>query len=343
MKRSGEYGMTVVELMIGLAISLLITLIVGSLYVNSKGIFNIENSVSRLQEHSRFGIDMLETDLRMAGFRGCRGFLSPPVNTLNSASYQYQYAQGLYGFHATGGGWAPTLDASISSLTPSPVAGTDVITVWVPDQPALALLAPMTTASDDPQVGANSVFNSGDIAIISDCNAATIFQVTAANPQATGVLTHGVTGTPGNASSDLQHVYGADASVYHMTARTYFIAASTLKAGTKSVWRYCVPSCDGAQQLEELAEGVENLQVSYGIDTDGDGAANAYVAADNVTTNNHWANVVSVKLQLLMATVQNNVAVSPQSYAFAGASITATDKRIRVPLTTVVALRNRTS
>jgi type IV pilus assembly protein PilW len=51
--------------------------------------------------------------------------------------------------------------------------------------------------------------------------------------------------------------------------------------------------------------------------------------------------VVSVNAQVLLATVRDNVATSPQPYSFAGATTTPTDKRMRSVLSSVVTVRNR--
>ena len=71
---------------------------------------------------------------------------------------------------------------------------------------------------------------------------------------------------------------------------------------------------------------------------DGDKAANRYVTADGVGT---WGNVVSVKAQLLLATVRDNVTTSPQAYTFDSVTTTPTDKRLRTVLSSVITVRNR--
>jgi type IV pilus assembly protein PilW len=332
---------TLVELMVGLAVSLFITLIIQTIYTNTKNVSSIEDSLSRLQENGRFAIEMMESDIRMAGFLGCRGQSMSPLNVLNGSAYQYQYAQGIYGFYGAGGSWSPALDSSISSF--SPLINTDVMTVWSTDQAGLPLIQALSSSTDNPNVGANTVFNNGDIALITDCNARAVFEVTETNPQTTGILSHAVTTTPspGNAANNFQHIYGLDASVYRVTARTYYIAPSLRKPGSNSLWRYCVPKCVGTTQNDELSEGVDDLYIVYGIDTDGDGAANRYLTADSVTTGGFWPNVVSVKINLLLATLSASSTLSQMSYSFAGQTVTPTDRKLRSSMTTVIALRNR--
>ena len=53
-------------------------------------------------------------------------------------------------------------------------------------------------------------------------------------------------------------------------------------------------------EAEELLQGVESMQVRYGVDTEPDGVANQYLDADALTATD-WANVVSIQVGLLMA------------------------------------------
>jgi type IV pilus assembly protein PilW len=100
----------------------------------------------------------------------------------------------------------------------------------------------------------------------------------------------------------------------------------------------------------ELVEGVENMQILYGVDTDmipakpfGDGVANYYTegTAANFPAATDWAKVVSVRVSLLLQTVEDNIASQSLPYTYNGATITATDRRIRRVFNSTFALRNR--
>jgi type IV pilus assembly protein PilW len=179
----------------------------------------------------------------------------------------------------------------------------------------------------------------GDVLLIADCAAAAIFNATSVN-SVSGVVGHatGNVVVPGNTSSDLGRVFSTDASVYRLVTRTYYVAPSARKAGTSSLWSNSVPAYDGQPQPEEMVEGVEGLALLFGEDLNGVRAANRYVPAEGVSA---WNNVVSVRAQILLATVRDNMATSPQPYAFAGTSTTPADKRIRSALSSVITVRNR--
>ncbi len=83
------------------------------------------------------------------------------------------------------------------------------------------------------------------------------------------------------------------------------------------------------------------MQIEYGVDTDGDTSANQYVTANNV---GNWSQVVSVRVSLLMATPPSagRLSANAQTYAYNGATITATDRRVRHVYSSTVNVRNRT-
>jgi len=100
----------------------------------------------------------------------------------------------------------------------------------------------------------------------------------------------------------------------------------------------CLTNGTGAA-VSELAEGVEDMQVLYGVDPDGDGVANHYVDAANVGGGN-WDNITSVEITLLVNSIVN-VLKGPDNVCmgcvvFAG----STDRLIRAEFQTVIDIRN---
>jgi type IV pilus assembly protein PilW len=331
-------GFTLVDMLVGSALGLLIVGLIGGLYLNSKQLTRINESVARLQENGRFIVQQLDDNLRMAGFSGCAGVSNAPVNVLNGATtYPYQFDVGLAGNHGDGSGFTPGLDASLSLLSTPPAPAYDVVTVRRADGPGLQLLGDMASGTSTLTVGSASPVAAGDILLVADCAASAIFQATGVSG---GVISHGAApGTPGNASADLGHAFHKDATLYRLVSRTYYVAPSVSKPGTNSIWVYSLPNYDGVTQPVEWVEGVEGFVLLYGEDNDGDRAANRYVTADAVGT---WANVVSTKPMVLVASTRDNMTTSPQPYTFNSTTpTTPTDRRLRSSLVSVVTLRNR--
>lgn len=109
-----------------------------------------------------------------------------------------------------------------------------------------------------------------------------------------------------------------------------------------------VTNCNNSTTATDanIVEGIENMQILYGIDTDAAGTANFgtpnyYVAANTAWTAANWAQVVSIRISLLMATLDDNLAAKQVKYTFNGTETTPTDRKIRRVFNTTIAVRNR--
>ena len=345
-------GMTLIELMVGLAVGLFVSLIAIAVFVSTRTLNVVSNSSARMGENARLAMEALQEDLRHAGFQGCHDVgASPPVSVLKptdaaDAGFLDTGLTGVAGHTGTGTGFTPVLGKALDKLKPEPNKNSDIVTVRVPaDNLSLGLTATMATTAASPQIGASGaalgMLRQGDIALIASCKAAAIFQITATPPAATGALAHAAGTGPslGNAAATLPQRFGSDAAVFRLETRYYYVAPSKLHADSNALWRFRVPCSGCTDNPQELAGGVDRLNVLWGIDTDGDQTVNQYLGADAATP---WEQVGAARLQMLVATTsKGNVTQGSQTVLFAGASITPTDRQLRTVLTEVVTLRNR--
>lgn len=336
---AAQRGLTLVELMISVTIGLIITLAIGYLYTSSRQTYRMNDNIARMQENGRYAMEMISRDVRMAGYWGCAGMtISSPVNTLNNASdYAYKFDVPLQGHEATGTNtWGPVKDASITNV----VSGTDILTVrGVYDSGVTVLGHPGGTppGSADLKVSAGSGLAVGDIVLVSDCNNAAVFQITNINTSAgfDNVVHNTGLGTPGNATKALGKEY-VGGEIQRIATFTYYIRLNA--AGRPALYRLANGTA------EELVENVENMQVTYGVDMDGDRAMDEYRTANNVTD---WKNVRSVRVRLLLVSPDDNLVSAPQTYSYLDTNgdgipdpVTATDNRLRYVFTGTVGLRN---
>jgi type IV pilus assembly protein PilW len=274
-----QRGLTLVELMVAMTLGLFVTGAVIAVFLSSSQTYRVQDSFARVQESARFSLAMMERDIRMAGYRGCLGGLNgtvPVINTLASPTpYANKFAIGLQGFEfdPSSAGWLPALDATISGATPAPAPGSDIITVRMAVGAGTPLTAVMANASTDIPVASTAGLLVGSPAMVSDCVASTVFQVTGF----TGTnVSHA---TPNNATANLGRAFGADANVMRVCTISYYVGpSSNAPTGTEtSLWRI-----DAANPPEELIEGVESMQILYGEDTNGDLAPDHYVTSNNI-------------------------------------------------------------
>ncbi|WP_341645047.1 PilW family protein [Thauera sp. SDU_THAU2] len=67
-----QYGLTLVELMIGLIVGMLVIGAVLYVFLGSRLTYKYNDTMGRLQENGRIATEMIGQDLRMTGFIGCR-------------------------------------------------------------------------------------------------------------------------------------------------------------------------------------------------------------------------------------------------------------------------------
>jgi type IV pilus assembly protein PilW len=354
-RRPAMRGMTLVELMVGLAIGLFLVAVMSTMYLGSRSTFVAQESGSRLQENGRFAMDTIANDLRMSGFRGCM----PVVPTGNSAAplaigavdntlvtptdLRYNFGEPIWGSRSTGAGWSPALTAPVNGL--GAVAAGDILLVRRPAGVAWALVGEMSDRGAALAITPTANFQRGDLLMVADCAGASMLQATNVGPGAAGSIQHlaGAAGVvPGVATGNLARTYANDARIWRMQTRIYYLADSARHTGETALWLSVSPAYDGEAQTSELVTGVERMAVTYGVDNDGlDGAGNLSVnrffTANQVTD---WAQVVSARVELVLAGSGDNLATTAQPYVFAGETITPTDKKLRTVMSTSVSLRN---
>lgn len=364
--RPRERGLTLIELMIAITLSLLIVGAVISLYITSQHLYRVQNNLSRLQENARYAMNEMSRDLRMAGYEGClTGHITPHNDLNNTTSYPYNFSVPLEGYQYVSGAWVPALDpAFTATLTPaSPPGGvftldtaSDIITVRLADPAqALAVTQPSSSAST-LNVSLPNPFYSGQILLVTNCTGADIFQVTAQPNGAAVTHNSGTSVYPGNIVGALSQNYGSDAEVMPMSTVTYFVATyqapGTTTPGPPTLWRVDTTNIPpGSTQPLPLAvaSNVKQMTLYYGEDTDGDGSANEYLTAQQIqSVDPTMAHVVSVRVVLLFQTGDDFLSRVPQTipnYPIPGAPgpgmFLATDRRLYRVFTFTVALRNR--
>ena len=74
---ASQRGLTLVELMVAMAISLFMLIAIALVYSSSKTGFVYANNTVRMSEDASFAVDSLSRDIRMASFGGCVGTIQP--------------------------------------------------------------------------------------------------------------------------------------------------------------------------------------------------------------------------------------------------------------------------
>ena len=332
-----QAGISMVEILIALVISLFLLSGIVQVYLANKTTYKFTEALARVQENGRFAIEYMVQDLRLAGFFGCALFdPEDPENIVNNLDPDGAgYDAALHDF---------VLGGVITGSNGDGLNGSDSVTLRGSKPGQLSVQPPFNVnKSAAIFVNANDIVQPDDIVMVSNCRGADIFQVSNTTQSSTAnnmsVVHNTGTGDPGNYNPDncqggnahcLSQSYGADAALFRMQVVTYSIAAGA--SGEPALWR----SENGVNL--ELIEGVEELQILYGLDTDDDNFPNQFVAIDAVP---NTFDVVAVRIMLMLRSVDDQVVEDNQVYTFNGNTVTAADHRLRQEFSTTIALRNR--
>jgi len=302
-RRAALQGFTLVELLVAMALGVFLLLGLVNIFVGSKATFTSQAGMSRMQQSGRFAIDLLQTEIRMAGFTGCFSTSGEPKNTLNidPPPVEYNIGQPVDGYEATGyGQWngVSTLNGLPDDVDEDDVTGgTDIVLIRRAGDDGLRLASAMPNTSATVFIEANlnpEPIADDDVLLLSDCSKSAIFQVTNYTVSSGGVQ-HNTGGTdPGNSTKILSdgEPFDTDATVFKIETKIFFIqpgaGTNNRDAEYQSLWMK-----NGTDIPIELVPGVEDLQVLYGEDSGGDGVPDRYVTADDVTDMN---DVVTIRV-----------------------------------------------
>ena len=384
--RQHKFGFTLVEIMVAIAVSSILMLGVMQIFSSNKRANMIGGGLARVQENARFAMRKLTQDMRMAGYVGCGGQLknhldptatgySDDLFDIESATGGWEYTNGAstsvtgpaastaYPLPPTIAA-APTTDADDWANQKAEDLHTTIQGLALPGSDVLILKwaeggdfgftidgTPNNTLATTAKT--STPIEQGTIMAITDCSAGDVFMKV--NKAGSINLNKGVASGifPGNQNpktSDWSHTYLNGAEPMFFIARAYYIGVGT--SGEPALFRITYVRGTGAGDyvIDELAEGVENMQVLFGEDVNGDRLADRYVTADQVHNSESVAadrdhkQISSLKVALL---VRSPSEVKPTTsggttYNLLGADITAPDdRRLRYVFNSTVKLRNK--
>jgi len=232
-----------------------------------------------------------------------------------------------------------------------PLRGSDILTMTI-SEPLDVILE---TQTNQMSAQLNVVDIAGDpvssgvsqsrVLQVGDCSAIDMFQNGAGEDDSFVSLAPAGAAEPGTSvlgTFRWQKKWGAEATLYETTTKVYFVGTGA--GGTPSLFVYStncglVAGCQANQA--ELVEGVENMQILYGEDTNQDGAIDGYLSADNVVD---FRDVRSVKVSLLVRSPGTSVdGPLTQVYSLNGETtiVPPVDTNQRFVNNTTVFLHNR--
>ena len=241
-----QAGVTLVELMVALTIGSFLMVGAVQVYNQSRHAFVINESIARVQETAQFAMDTIEADVRMASNWG-----------------RHSRGSSIVGRSVTG-------DANPLTLATPAACGA----AW-----ALDLARPVEGNNNNYGLACGAVggaqINSDTVTTRRTTVAATALEAGRLQIQTTRI--QGELFTDGNVPSAFDPVAS---ETHNLLVNTYYVAAdSTLIPGVPTLRRKMLTSVGGVPTVvdQEVAPGVQNLQLQFGVDVDQDNTVDRYV------------------------------------------------------------------
>lgn len=293
-----------IEMMISITIGLLILSALTTLFSNQSKTRSELDKANRMIDNGRYALEVLSEDLRVAGFYGSLDPSSIAVGAIPDPCSTDMAAIALaIPFHVQGYNAADTGTAIAAPPTCAPAtlkAGSDIMVIRRAD--TSTAVAQASAVADTPYLQA------------SQCQYA---------PDTTTL--YKVDNVPANFTLRQKNCTTTSTTPYaelrRMMVQIYFIDSDNqVGDGIPTLKRIELSdtSTMAAADIKPLVEGIEFMQVDYGLDTTGDGVADSYTTCSACTATD-WSNVVSVKISVLARNIETSTGhTDTKTYALGG-------------------------
>lgn len=290
--RQIQRGLSLIELMISITIGLIILSALTTLFVNQSRARTELDKSNRMIDNGRYALELLSDNLRVAGFygnympSGAPAATPDPCNltTITTAATNLDvlrhHVQGYNAATAT-----PPSTGQIASLPARCTPNVAAVPAFTYTAGSATTLKPgsdmlvLRRASTSPVAATAAVANTAYLQV-SNCSTDTVsYQI---------------------ATAGFTTFHNKDcataASLRPFLVQVYFVSPDNNAGDGIPTLKRIEFDPAGAWRATPLVEGIEYLQIDYGLDADADGAADSYIAAPTAAD---WPNIVSIKINII--------------------------------------------
>lgn len=309
-------GVSLIELMVSLVIGLLLIAGAVTVYLQSRDTYRVNETVARVQEIGRYALDVLEPDVRLAGFWGLTNRADFVENRAGPAETQQAAAAGIT--DSCGNNWVVDVTQFIDGRDAAATSGAGY---------NLACSATSPAAWSDVLIVRRA---SSDVRALAVAPAPARVQIQSNRMRAAifkdGTLPAGFGAPPASETRDL-------------IAHAYYISDAGAGANGQNQFQLRRQTLRGTSIIdEEVIPGIQDMQVQFGVDTNADGSTDLYanpgaVPAGQITAARVWL--------LVVADDREPGFVDDTNYAYANATPGVfNDGRRRILMTKTIQIRN---
>lgn len=309
-------GFSLIELMVAMLVGLLVLAGVIQVVFNSKRSYVDNQETAFIQDNTRYALDIIAKDFRSAGYKGCANNDPSIVNVITNAAgvadaFNVQALTALEGAVPANLVNYPAPGQAPDSLTLRTVSNENEIQVQTHNPKAASITTWQTLgfAPGTPLMAIDASCQSVAFFVANEIMP-NLIRYTAARNCTTALTSDASYDCAMGAAPTSVRPLGAGSRILPYIANTYFIGTSNLLNNMPALQRRFITVNAAGQMVystEEIAQGVENMQITYGVDTDNDQLVNGiFVDANAVTAAGTWNQVIAMNIQL---TLRSNKAI----------------------------------
>jgi type IV pilus assembly protein PilW len=276
--RRAQAGMTLIEFMVSIVIGMLMIAALATLIANQSTTRGEVDRSGKMIENGRYSIQAMASDIQMAGYWGELSTLAAAGAEPDPCSLAVATIEAAMPFHIQGyNNPDPLTLGCVTNHKP----GTDVLVVRRVDPD----MTDMMTAG---------------VIVPTKAKAGQIYLQTGLSGLTFMPIFKAADGTTDATTFNLKRKDGTPAHMRKFVLNIYYISTCSICSGTpdtvptlKRVELGVTAGAPAFQAPTTIAEGIENLQIDYGVDTVGNGTPTG--ADVNIAAGAAWADVMPLK------------------------------------------------
>ncbi len=324
-----QKGFSLIELMVSIAIGLILLAALSTLFVGQSKSRDELAKANRMIDNGRYALDVLTDSLSLAGFYGelDPSAIAVPTTLPDPCSNVDTVISAALPFHVQGynaAGPASTISSAPTCVPSTIKAGSDILVI------RRAHTVPITAAA----ASADTTFLQVSLCTVETGTTGNVYKLAKA-PASYNLSKKSCTGVNSGPFADLRR----------FLVQIYFIDSNNVAGDGIPTLKMAELSSTNTFVITPLVEGIEYMQVDYGIDNNNDGVLDGSYTSCSACTTDDWSHVVSVKVNLISRNLEttNNYTDSYTYNLGSAGNVVPNDAYKRHAYTQVIRLTNPAS
>lgn len=312
--RKSQAGLTLIEFMVSIAIGMLLIAAIATLIANQSSTRADLDKSGRMIENGRYAVRVISEDALLAGYWGELATIDPPtMSPVDPCSTSSSAINDALALHVQGFDSSLTPPACVSNAILQP--GTDVLVVRHANPDFTDVITggavDFTNKVKEGQVYLQTGLDATGLQFAKKLSVAKVTDANALFNAEDSAAFFSLKKKDRTTVAPLRkvqvHIYFVSKCSVEVSSNNCTNADGGSPIPTLKRLELTVDSDAPVFKKVTIAEGIENLQIDYGVDTDADGAPNGADQNGSTLTEANWPNVMTLKIHLLARTSESSV------------------------------------